>query len=219
MVPTPRHPIIAKEGRPFIIGSILVGILLQWYMGIWALPVWLFILLIINFFRDPVRIPTNQKNCVLAPADGRIVAVEKTVDPYRHQEAIKISIFMNVFNVHTNRIPAPGIIRHIQYNHGTFFNAALAKSSLKNERNAVLIDMPNDATMTVVQIAGLIARRILCYISVGDKVAQGQRYGFIRFGSRVDVYLPLTIKLQVAIGDKVIGAKTVIALLSAHKKQ
>ena len=219
MVPTPRHPIIAKEGRPFIIGSILVGILLQWYMGIWALPIWLFILLIINFFRDPVRIPTNQKNSVLAPADGRIVAVEKTADPYRRQEAIKISIFMNVFNVHTNRIPASGIIRHIQYDHGTFFNASLAKSSLKNERNAVLIDMPNDATMTVVQIAGLIARRILCYISVGDKVAQGQRYGFIRFGSRVDVYLPLTVKLRAAIGDKVIGAKTVIALLSVQKKQ
>jgi phosphatidylserine decarboxylase len=209
----PRHPIIAKEGWLFIIGSILVGILLQWFLGIWALPIWLFILLIINFFRDPIRVPTDQKDSILAPADGRIVAVEKTIDPYRHQDAIKISIFMNVFNVHTNRIPASGIIRHIQYDRGTFFNAAVAKSSLKNERNAVLIDMKNNTTLTVVQIAGLIARRILCYISVGNKVTQGQRYGFIRFGSRVDLYLPLTVKPQVAIGDKVIGAKTVVALL------
>jgi phosphatidylserine decarboxylase len=149
---------------------------------------------------------------VLSPADGRIVVVAKANDPYTGREALKISVFMNVFNVHSNRSSVNGLVKEIQYFPGKFVNADLDKASTENERNAVVIDA-NGQIVTLVQVAGLIARRILCYIHVGDRLKAGERYGFIRFGSRVDVYLPLTAEPLVSVGDKVFATNTALARL------
>ncbi|QQS16667.1 MAG: phosphatidylserine decarboxylase [Neisseriales bacterium] len=208
-----KHYLIAKEGWTLIGISLTISMALQCYAGKWVLPAWLITFFVISFFRDPERIVSVQPSAILSPADGRIVAVEKTKDPYQKSDALKIAIFMNVFNIHANYLPVAGTIRQVQYHPGKFFKASLDKASKENERNALLIDMQNGQSITVVQIAGLIAKRILCYISAGDKVNQGQRYGFIRFGSRVEVYLPITAKPHVAIGDHVTNAQTIIAQL------
>ncbi|MBS0496705.1 MAG: phosphatidylserine decarboxylase [Gammaproteobacteria bacterium] len=206
------HPIIAREGWLHIAIAFAVAIgateLLGW---LWALPFWVIALFVLQFFRDPPReVPANQ-NAILAPADGRIVAVEKTQDPYLDREALKISVFMNVFNVHSNRSPVDGEVRNKWYFPGKFINADLPKASLENERNALWIKTDRGADVTCVQVAGLIAKRILCHVSPGDHLARGQRFGFIRFGSRVDVYLPLDAKVNVNIGDKVSATLTVLA--------
>ena len=180
-------------------------------MGL-ALPLWLIFIFVLQFFRDPPRLVPIAANAVIAPADGRIVAVEKTQDVYANRDAIKISIFMNVFNVHSNRVAVNGIVRDIKYFPGKFVNADLDKASTENERNAVVIDA-NGQTVTLVQVAGLIARRILCYTHVGDRVKKGERYGFIRFGSRVDVYLPLNAEPLVTVGEKVSATTTLLAIL------
>jgi phosphatidylserine decarboxylase len=148
---------------------------------------------------------------VISPADGRIVVVQETEDPYAKRKALKISVFMNVFNVHSNRSPVDGEVLMTQYFPGKFFNAALDKASLENERNAMVLRTPAGHTVTAVQVAGLVAKRILCYTKQGETLYRGQRYGFIRFGSRVDVYLPLGSRPRVAIGDKVSATTTVLA--------
>ncbi len=209
-----QHPIIAKEGWPYLIGLGIVAIVLTKFFGVLiALPVWIVFLFVLQFFRDPPRLVPVAPNAVLAPADGKIVVVEKTFDPYAKRDALKISIFMNVFNVHSNRIAVNGRIKSIEYFPGKFFNADLDKASLENERNAVVIDA-NGQVITLVQVAGLIARRILCYARVGDFVKKGERYGFIRFGSRVDVYLPLESEPLVSVGDTVYATSTLLAILS-----
>jgi len=166
---------------------------------------------VLQFFRDPARVIPQDPNAVLSPADGRIVVVGKAHDPYANREALKISVFMNVFNVHSNRAPVDGKIEKVDYFPGQFVNADLDKASTENERNALVITAANGATVSCVQVAGLIARRILCYVDAGDVLARGQRYGFIRFGSRVDVYLPLSAQPKVAVGDKVSATETVLA--------
>lgn len=205
------HPIIAREGWPYLA---LVGALtlLVHYLGgfSWSWPFWIIFIFVLQFFRDPQRIAALGRDLVLSPADGRIVVVEKTMDPYAEREALKISVFMNVFNVHSNRSSVNGLVREIQYFPGKFVNADLDKASTENERNAVVIDA-NGQIVTLVQVAGLIARRILCYIHVGDRLKAGERYGFIRFGSRVDVYLPLTAEPLVTVGDKVFATNTALA--------
>jgi len=209
-----KHPIIAREGWPYLIGLGIVAIVLTKFFGVLiALPVWIIFLFVLQFFRDPPRLVPVAPNAVLAPADGKIVVVEKTTDPYANREALKISIFMNVFNVHSNRIAVNGRIKSIEYFPGKFFNADLDKASLENERNAIVIDA-NGKVITLVQVAGLIARRILCYAHVGDYVKKGERYGFIRFGSRVDVYLPLESEPLVSVGDTVYATSTLLAILS-----
>jgi phosphatidylserine decarboxylase len=209
-----QHPIIAREGWPYLIGLGIVAIVLTKFFGVLiALPVWIIFLFVLQFFRDPPRLVPVAPNAVLAPADGKIVVVEKTTDPYANREALKISIFMNVFNVHSNRIAVNGRIKSIEYFPGKFFNADLDKASLENERNAIVIDA-NGQVITLVQVAGLIARRILCYAHVGDYVKKGERYGFIRFGSRVDVYLPLESEPLVSVGDTVYATSTLLAILS-----
>lgn len=209
-----KHPIIAKEGWPYLIGLGIVAIVLTKFFGVLiALPVWIIFLFVLQFFRDPPRLVPVAPNAVLAPADGKIVVVEKTFDPYAKRDALKISIFMNVFNVHSNRIAVNGRIKSIEYFPGKFFNADLDKASLENERNAIVIDA-NGQVITLVQVAGLIARRILCYAHVGDFVKKGERYGFIRFGSRVDVYLPLESEPLVSVGDTVYATSTLLAILS-----
>ncbi|MGP1614964.1 MAG: phosphatidylserine decarboxylase, partial [Pollutimonas bauzanensis] len=150
---------------------------------------------------------------VLSPADGRVVAVEEVRDTYADRDALKISVFMNVFNVHSNRSPVKGTVVSVNYFAGQFFNASLDKASLENERNATVLRTDHGHVVTAVQVAGLVAKRILCYIKPGDRLYAGQRYGFIRFGSRVDVYLPPGSRPRVAIGDKVQATSTVLAEL------
>ncbi|MXS85358.1 phosphatidylserine decarboxylase [Nitrosomonas sp. HPC101] len=206
------HPIIAREGWPFISGAFVVALLVQIFAGwLWALPLWLIALFVLQFFRDPPRVIPALAGAVLAPADGRIVAVDKVQDPYLSREALKISVFMNVFNVHSNRSPVDGEIRNQWYFPGSFLNASLPKASLENERNALWIRTKEGQDVTCVQIAGLIAKRIVCHVHPGEHLARGQRFGFIRFGSRVDVYLPLGTKVHVGIGDKVQATQTVLA--------
>jgi len=191
--------------------AIVVALLVTAIGGWWSIPFWIIALFVVQFFRDPPRHVPLQPNAVLSPADGRIVVVETTQDPYARREALKISVFMNVFNVHSNRSPVDGEITHLEYFAGKFVNADLDKASLENERNALVIRTPGGDTVTAVQVAGLVARRILCYVSAGDRLARGQRYGFIRFGSRVDVYLPPDAQPRVAIGDKVSATSTILA--------
>jgi phosphatidylserine decarboxylase len=208
------HPLIAREGWPFIGVTLLLALLLTWQVGwAWAALPWLAFIFCVQFFRDPARpIPGNAQS-VLSPADGRIVSIEPVRDPWLNRDALKVSVFMNVFNVHSNRSPVDGEVRQRWYHPGKFVNADLDKASTENERNALWLHTTSGHDVTCVQVAGLIARRILCYVDAGASLARGQRYGFIRFGSRVDLYLPLETRVKVAIGDKVRASATVLAEL------
>lgn len=208
------HPLIAREGWPFLAIAFVVALALS-FAGWWLLAViaWLAFVFMLQFFRDPPRRPPGAPDAVLAPADGRIVSVGPARDPFLDRDALKISVFMNVFNVHSNRSPVDGDVRNVWYHRGSFFNASLDKSSLENERNALELVTASGATVTCVQIAGLVARRILCYVKPGDRVARGQRYGFIRFGSRVDLYLPPTAVPRARVGDKVYATESIVANL------
>jgi phosphatidylserine decarboxylase len=209
------HPIIAREGWPFIAVAAVAAIALS-YWGLWILAIlaWLIVVFIVQFFRDPPRTAPPQPNAVLSPADGKVMSVERVRDPYLERDALKFSVFMNVFNVHSNRSPVDGVVSKRWYHAGSFVNAALDKASLENERNALHIVATAGVDITCVQIAGLVARRILCYVEPGDTLRRGQRYGFIRFGSRVDVYVPATAAPRVAIGDVVYATTTVLAELA-----
>ena len=208
------HPIIAREGWPFVAAAAIAAAALS-LTSLWlpAAVAWLALLFIVQFFRDPPRRVPEDRDAVLSPADGKIVVVEKTRDPYLDRDALKISVFMNVFNVHSNRSPVDGEVKNAWYNAGSFVNAALDKASVENERNALHLVTPAGVDVTCVQVAGLIARRILCYVKPGDMLARGQRYGFIRFGSRVDVYLAPMAVPKVAVGDVVYATETILALL------
>jgi phosphatidylserine decarboxylase len=210
------HPIIAREGWPYLTASLIVAVLVAWFFGWWSIPFWIVYLFILQFFRDPPREIPQGANLVLCPADGRVLLVGNMRDPYRNVEALKVSVFMNVFNVHSNRSPVDAAVSDVVYNKGMFVNASFDKASSDNERNALILRMDDGTELSCVQIAGLIARRILCYVKPGERLARGQRYGFIRFGSRVDLYLPLGSKPRVAIGDKVKATTTVIAELPSR---
>jgi phosphatidylserine decarboxylase len=207
------HPIIAREGWPFLAGSVALAAMVTWFGGWWSAPFWVVAVFVLQFFRDPPREVPAGDGLVLSPADGRIVQVGTARDDYLGRDAVKISVFMNVFNVHSNRSPVDGTVENVWYFPGLFVNADLDKASSDNERNAVHLRTPAGMDVTSVQVAGLIARRILCYVGKGDRLSRGQRYGFIRFGSRVDVYLPPGSTPRVAIGDKVAATTTVLALL------
>jgi phosphatidylserine decarboxylase len=209
------HPILAKEGWPFIAIALVVAVGGSMFLPAFiAVLLWLVLVFVVQFFRDPPRPVPTDPLAVLSPADGRIVRVEKVRDPFADRDALLVSVFMNVFNVHSNRSSVDGQIRKVQYFPGLFVNADLEKASTENERNALVIDA-SGRTVTLVQVAGLIARRILCYVKEGDTLARGQRYGFIRFGSRVDVYLPLDAVSLVAPGDKVYASSTILARFAA----
>jgi phosphatidylserine decarboxylase len=207
------HPIIAREGRPFLAIAVAISLIVSWFSIWWSLPFWLATLFVLQFFRDPPRSVPADPGLVCAPADGRIVMVEKTEDPFANRPALKISVFMNVFNVHSNRAPVDGEVIDVNYYRGGFVNAALDKASLENERNVLQIRMDNGGELTCVQIAGLVARRILCYVKPGDRLVKGERFGFIRFGSRVDLYLTPQARARVTVGDKVYAGETVLAEL------
>ncbi|MGZ8263604.1 MAG: phosphatidylserine decarboxylase [Burkholderiales bacterium] len=210
------HPILAREGWPFIAGSVVAAAAVHWWAGIWwALPLWGIAAFMVQFFRDPPRTAPPDPDAVVSPADGRIVVVERARDPYLDRDALKISVFMNVFNAHSNRSPVDADVRETWYHEGSFLNASLSKASAENERAALWLATPK-GDVTCVQVAGLIARRILCYAEKGQQLARGERFGFIRFGSRVDVYLPLHAVPRASVGDKVYATATTLAVLPSR---
>ena len=205
---------VHREGWPFIAafaaGAVVIGWLWDplFYVGV-ALTAWC-----AYFFRDPQRVTPVDDDLVISPADGKVSAVGPCVPPQElglgDREMTRISIFMNVFSVHINRAPARGTVKTIAYRPGRFLNADLDKASTENERNGLVIDSPHGA-MGVVQVAGLVARRILCWTKEGGELATGQRFGLIRFGSRLDIYLPQGAVPRVAPGQTAIAGETVIA--------
>lgn len=206
------HPLIAREGWVHITLSLVAAVVVTLSAGwLWALPLWLVFLFVVQFFRDPKRESPQQPGQILSPADGKVVFVGPAKDPYLDRPTLKISVFMNVFSVHSNRSPAAGEVRKVWYTAGQFVNAALDKASEQNERNAIWL-RSGDNDIVFVQVAGLIARRILCYVAEGDQLDKGQRYGFIRFGSRVDIYLPESCTPRVALGDRATAGLTVVAI-------
>lgn len=207
-----NFPILAREGWPFI-GLTLSSLILS-ILFCPTLVVILFLIItifVVQFFRDPTRSANTNLNEVTSAADGRVIAIEKTRDPFNNRDSLKISVFMNVFNVHSNKAPISGKVTQKIYKPGSFFNAALEKASSENELCAITIKTHDKKIITSVQIAGLIARRILCYASEGETLSKGQRYGFIRFGSRVDHYLPANSKVKVKLGQKVKNTITTLA--------
>jgi phosphatidylserine decarboxylase len=212
---TDHHPILAREGWPHIAIAVVAALIATAFLGAWSLLFWGVAVFVLQFFRDPARNPPQTPGVALSAADGRVLLVQKGRDPYLNRDALKISVFMNVFNVHSNRSPVAGLVKERWYHSGKFFNASLDKSSEENERMALWIRTDEGVDVTCVQIAGLVARRVLCYANASERLDRGQRYGFIRFGSRVDLYLPLGSSPRVSVGDKVTAAETVVAELPA----
>ena len=208
------HPLIAREGWSFLAIAIAIafGLSLTSFKWLAALA-WLVVLFVLQFFRDPPRAIPQQPNAVLSPADGRVVSVGKVRDPYLDRDALKVSVFMNVFNAHSNRSPVDGVVANTWYHEGGFVNASLDKASIDNERNALHLRTSSGADITCVQVAGLVARRILCYVKTGEHLKRGQRYGFIRFGSRLDVYLPPNATPRASVGDRVHATESILAQL------
>ena len=208
------HPFIAKEGWPFIAGTGILALIvtaLDW--DFLSLALWILFVIVLQFFRDPAReIPQGEK-LVLSVVDGRVLKVEKAVNPYTGKESLLISVFMNLFNVHSQKSPVAGTVEQKVYRPGKYFNASLDKASAENEQCAVIMKAEDGNELTFVQIAGLVTHRILNYAKDGDTLKAGDRYGFIRFGSRVDMYLPINATPKVVIGEKVWGTTTVLAVL------
>lgn len=206
---------IVKEGLPFLLVAILamVGFFVG---GLWPLGI-LFALLsayVAFFFRNPERLPPVGEKMVASPADGRVIFVGEAEEPeFVKAPLIKISIFMSLWDVHVNRVPVDGTVRNMRYHRGRFMAAWEDRASEENERNAMLIETSDGQQVTLVQVAGLVARRIVCYPAVGSFVLRGQRMGLIRFGSRCDLYLPKDAKVNVKMGDRVLGGETILAEL------
>jgi phosphatidylserine decarboxylase len=207
------HPEGTKFVLIFAVASLIISQFIEEfsYFGLFAT------LFCAYFFRDPERVSPEGSNLVISPADGTITNIEEISTPddiiSEHKKLIRISIFLSVFNVHVNRIPVSGVVEEIKYVPGLFLNASLDKSSKNNERNYVTVRTNNNEAITFVQIAGLIARRIVCNLVRGQEVEAGKRFGIIRFGSRMDVYLPPKTKIKAAIGQTMIGGETIIAKL------
>jgi phosphatidylserine decarboxylase len=209
---------IRPEGWPFIVGVGVFAVFLGWF---WAPFFWIGAILAgwcAYFFRDPARVTPLDDALVVSPADGKVAAIGKAVPPpelgLAGDPRLRISVFMNVFDCHVNRAPVAGRVERIAYKPGKFLNAELDKASEDNERNGLIIDGAHGA-VGVVQIAGLVARRIVCFTAEGAQLAPGERIGMIRFGSRLDVYLPPTVRVEVAEGQTAIAGETVIARFDA----
>jgi phosphatidylserine decarboxylase len=210
----PMHP----EGRKFvaIFGAITVALFLLWeplgWIGV-GLTVWVY-----YFFRDPERVVPDEAGVMVSPADGIVSLLEPAVPPIElglgDAPITRVSVFMSVFNCHVNRIPAAGRITTVAYHHGKFLNASLDKASEQNERNGLTVELPDGRQYGVVQIAGLVARRIMCWSEEDTQMQRGERFGLIRFGSRLDIYLPSGAEPSVKIGQTMIAGETIIAKLN-----
>lgn len=209
--------LIHKEGWKFATIFFLTSSILLMVWLPFAIIGFLLTFFVVWFFRDPDRKTPNIKNKIISPADGKICLIDKAKPPKEllmdSKEMFRICVFMNVFNVHVNRSPVKGTIREIVYKKGQFLNASLDKASEKNERNSLIIETDDNKEIIVTQIAGLIARRILSFVNNKDKIDVGERFGLIRFGSRVDIYLPEGSKAAVKIGDTVKAGETIIGSL------
>jgi phosphatidylserine decarboxylase len=211
---SPQTP-IAKEGYPFIAFSAFVTLILA-VLGydLLALPALAITTFVLCFFRDPERIGPISEDALISPADGKVILIEKIIDDqYLLGQVYKISIFMNVFNVHVNRVPVSGTVEKILYTPGKFYSADSDRGALHNEHCATILRCVRGHRLAFVQVAGLIARRIVCWLEVDDQVRRGQRFGLIRFGSRVDLYIPTQTQLEIAVGQKVKAGETVIGYL------
>lgn len=208
-------PLPSRDNWPFLGALLLVCLLaLAWQGPLVASALALAGLVVHTvYFRDPPRVIPSQAGVVLSPADGRIVRIEKARDPYANRDALRISVIMSLFNLHANRASVDGVVRRVEYIPGQLLNTDLDTASRHHERNALVIES-NGQLVTLVQVAGLIARRILCWVKPGDTLTRGQRYGLIRFGARVDVYLPPNAVPKVAPGDKVSATTTILATLN-----
>ena len=203
---------IAMPGVKFVAAAILITGMF-FYFG-WAATGWVSLGLTCFtgwFFRDPDRVVPEGDDLMVSPADGRVIHVQRLAPcEYVEEPCQKVSIFMNVFNVHVNRIPLDGVVDRVKYHPGRFVNASLDKASAHNERNAVTVRTQGGSWFVFVQVAGLIARRIVNGVSIGDRVKKGERYGMIQFGSRLDLYLPLAFDISVAVGDRTRAGETII---------
>lgn len=208
---TPRIP-VALEGTPFILfaafTTLIAALVQQESAALAALAVTAFVL---YFFRDPSRLVPDDEAAVVSPADGKVILIEEVMDDrYLRTRARKVSIFMNIFDVHVNRVPFPGRVERIVYAPGRFYAADSSRAALENETCAVVLDAGNGRRLAFVQMAGLIARRIVCWAERGDELTRGSRFGLIRFGSRVDLYLPLDLPLAIKLGQRVSAGVTVV---------
>jgi phosphatidylserine decarboxylase len=206
---------VAREGLPYSILSASLALIAAW-LAWWGI-FFFFLLLtgfVVNFFRDPERRIPRGEGVIVAPADGKVIAIKETVEEdYLKRPALKVSIFMNVFDCHVNRAPMNGTIKEVAYFPGKFFAAHLDKASKENEHNCLVLESERGAKLLLVQIAGLIARRIRCWVKAGDRIGRGERFGLIQFGSRVDVYLPPEVNLNLRLGDRVRAGETVMGVL------
>jgi phosphatidylserine decarboxylase len=216
LVLAPPH----RAGRPFIaagVATMAAGL----FIGHLVLPIGLCLTLFcLYFFRDPERVPPARPGLVLAAADGKVVSVVLAAPPAElglgDAPRWRVATFLSILNVHVNRVPATGSVTRIAYRTGRFLNASLDKASNENERNALAIRLPGGQTLAVVQIAGLVARRIMCDAREGDTLRAGDRFGIIRFGSRTDIYLPEGVEPLVSVGQTMIGGETVVATLEGN---
>ncbi|MEW6326224.1 MAG: phosphatidylserine decarboxylase family protein [Thermodesulfobacteriota bacterium] len=211
----PRIP-VAKEGYPFIFiaaFTALLAALLNWVIV--SVFFWAASIFILYFFRDPERVVPDDPRAIVSPADGKVILIEKVTDErFLHDRALKVSIFMNIFNVHVNRMPYDGVVKEIRYQAGQFLAADQDRASFENENNAIFFEIEENRRIVVVQVAGILARRIVCWAETGDKVKKGQRFGMIRFGSRLDVYLPLNTQVEVKTGQPVAAGQTLLGYLT-----
>ncbi len=205
-----RSP-VAGEGYPFILAAAALTAVIWFISGGWPFYLLLLVtLFIVSFFRDPERDIPEDPATIVSPADGRVIKVERvTEEGFLKDEALKVSVFMNVFNVHVNRAPVSGRVERVEYHPGKFFNAEFDKASVHNERNILFVE-GEKGRMVVTQIAGLVARRIVCRVGVGTELKRGERFGIIMFGSRVDLLLPKGSKVTVKVGDRVKAGSSVI---------
>lgn len=206
---------IAKEGYPFIGFSAFITLIIA-ILGydLLALTTLALTTFVVYFFRDPERIGPISEDALISPADGKVILIEKIIDDqYLLGQVYKVSIFMNVFNVHVNRVPVSGTVEKIIYTPGKFYSADSDRGAMHNEHCATLLRSASGQRFAFVQVAGLIARRIVCWLEAGDQVRRGQRFGLIRFGSRVDLYIPSQTQLEIAVGQKVRAGETVIGYL------
>lgn len=200
---------MVRDGYFYAFPLLLAGVLLAWLTGpLWGIPVWLVAAFCLWFFRDPERVVPDSAGAIVSPGDGKVTDIAKIV--VNGAEHLRISIFLNVFNVHVNRSPIAGVIREVHYQKGKFLNAMGATCADENEQNIVTVEGEGQ-TVIFKQIAGLIARRIVFYKKVGDAVARGERVGLIKFGSRVDVIMDAAVQPAVKVGDHVKGASTILA--------